>query len=519
MPRGSSSNFDTYSVFDFRKGLDLKTSALQLAVQKGQNSLRMAKNCVYTSAGGVTKRFDQTVLTSSSVGASVAITGGIEYVKSDGTRQVIFGTDDGKLYKLNSNGTTTEQVTGLTALTRHYFAVYNDKLLWGNRADAPKKYDGTTWAALGGSPPATGGPMAVHGNRVLWLDATQTSRLTWSALNDEEDYTAANDAGTVLVSANDGGHLVDIVPSINEAILLKSNRPYRLQGTSPSTYAITSIVPTTGGKGAVSTRGNVFAVNDVWFLSDNGVLNLRAAFDFGDLKASFASDKISPYFEPDTGYTLSLVNLDEAVACYDSQTNRIYFAVDTDDDGQNDLLLVLDLHTNGWSTWTDQSIASMWPVRNSTNGRIEIYAGGYDGHIRVLNRNVSTNTFTGEARHLSALGSPGTQKSPRHAYFYFKEEGNYNVSITTAFDFGATGGQTYTASLLGGAHTLGVNWELGTDPLGTRDQIVKRVDLSGVCEFMEVRVKTESAGQPWTWYGYEVLSRVRRLVRPSTSVS
>jgi len=514
----SGAALQVYNVFDFRKGEDLKTSALQLAVQHGQNALRRAKNCVYTAAGAVSARLDQTIINSSSVGASVAITGGIQFVKSDGTSQIIFGGDDGKLYKLNTDGTTTTQVTGLTTGKRNYFTVYNDKLLWGNAADAPKKYDGTTWAALGGTPPADGYRPTVHGNRVFWLKPN-SSLLTWSALNSEEDYTTASNAGSVLVSANDGGVLVDLVPSINELILLKSNRPYRLQGTSPSTFAITNVVPTTSSKGAISTMGAVFAVNDVWFAADNGFVNLRTSFNFGDLTSSFASDKISPRWEPDSGFTLSLNQLSQAVTCYDSQFNRVYLAVDSDNDGHNDLLLVLDLHTNAWSFWDNQSIASMWPVRNSTNGRIEIYAGGYDGNIRVLNRNVSTNAFTAEARHLSALGKPGLQKSPRHAYFYFKEQGNYSVSIDTKFDFGATGGQTYTASLLGGAHTLGVNWTLGIDPLGKKDQIVKRIDLSGVGEFLEVGVKTSAAGQPFTWYGYEVFWRTRRAIRPSSSAS
>ena len=143
--------------------------------------------------------------------------------------------------------------------------------------------------------------------------------------------------------------------------------------------------------------------------------------------------------------------------------------------------------------------------------------GGYDGHIRVLNRVVSTNSIDGHARHLSALGAPGVQKSPRHGYFYFKQEGNYSVSVDTKFDFGATGGQTYTVSLLGGGKTLGVNWTLGVDALGLRTQIVPRVDLSGVGEFLEVGVRNQNAGQPFTWDGYEIFYRTRRLVRPSTA--
>lgn len=501
------------------KGEDLKTSPLQLAIQRGQNSLRLAKNCVYTASGAVTKRFDRTILTTSSVGASVKITGGIRFTRSNGTSYDIFGTDDGRIILLNSDGTTTNQVTGLTTGTKWYFVVYNDLLIACNRADAPRKFDGTTWGTLGGSPPSTGGPVAIHGNRVFFADATQLSRLTWSALNNEEDYTTANDAGSVQISENDGSNLIDMVPGINELILLKGSRPYRLQGTSPSTFAITNVVPTTGSKGAISTKGNIFAVNDVWFLADNGVLNLRTVLNFGDLKASYGSDRISPRFEPLSDDVVTLQNLDDAVAVYDAQNNRIYWCVDSNGDDANDLILCLDLHTNGWSHWLVQPMASLWLVKNATNGIVEVYGGGYDGHIRVLNRDVSTNTIDGEARHLSALGQPGIQKSPRHAWFYFKEEGNYTVTIDTKFDFGATGGQTYTASLLAGTHTLGVDWVLGVDPLGAREQITRRIDLSGVGEFLEVGVRNQNAGEPFTWYGYEVLWRPRRAVRPSTTAN
>lgn len=517
MPRRS--DLEIYQVMDFRKGLNLKDSPLTLALLRGQNALRKADNIVYSSSGAATKRLDQTILTSSSVGASVTITGGCEFVKSDGTRTTIFGTDDGKLYKLNGDGTTTSQVTGLTAGTRWYFATYNDLLIAANRADAPRKFDGTTWGTLGGSPPATGGPVVVHGNRVFFFDATEKSRLTWSALNDEEDYTTSNNAGSVFISDKDGYALVGMVPSINELILIKENRPYRLQGTSPSTFAITNVVPTTGSVGAVSFQSNVFAANDVWYLARSGVVNLRTVLDFGDLKESFASASISPYFETGTDFTLGLQNLDDSCGVYDAQNNRLYFAVDGDADGENDTLLVLDLRNRAWSVWPEQAIASMWPVLNTTTGLVEIYAGGYDGHIRALNRDVATNAIDGHVKHLSCLGAPGVEKSPRYGFLYLKEEGNHSVTVTTNFDFGATGGQSYTASLLGGSHTLGVNWVLGEDPLGARQQIVKRFDMGGTGEFLEIGVRNQNAGQPFTLYGYEVAWRPRRTVRRGTTVA
>ena len=510
---------ETYQVFGFKKGLNISDNPLQLAVARNQDSLRLADNMTYMqSSGAVSKRSDIERLTLTSLGASVAITGGYQYVKSDGNRFIVFGTDDGRFLRLNADGTTTAILTGATTGTRWYFTTYNDKLIFCNRADAPRKStDATTSAVLPGTPPATGGPVAVHSNRVFFLDGTNKSRLTWSALNNEEDYTTANNAGFVDVNLNDGSFLVDIVPSINEMILLKENRPYRLQGTSPATYAITNVIPTTGSKGAVSTKGNVFAINDVWYLGNNGVLNLRTVLNFGDLKASYASDRISNYWFPNDPHTLQINHLNNAVSAYDGANNVIYYGVNSINatNGHNDLMLVIDLHTNGWSVWPDVGAASLWPVYNSTTGITEIYMGGYDGHVYRLNQDLAVNAFRGEARHLSALNAPGVQKSPRHGYFYFKEEGDFTVIIDTKFDFGASGGQVYVASLLGGSHTLGVNWVLGVDPLGARDQIVKRIDMSGLGEFIEVGVKNENAGEPFTWYGYEILWRPRRAVRPS----
>lgn len=474
---------------------------------------------VYPSSGGVTKRFDTKQMTTSSVGASVAITGGYEFVKSDGSRFVVFGTDDGKVYNLATNGSTSTFHTGATVGTRWFFTTYNDKLIFCNRADAPRKTtDAATSSILGGTPPAKGGPVVTHSNRVFFADATNKSRLTWSALNSEEDYTTSSNAGSVDIQTNDGSDIVDLVPSINELVVLKGSRPFRLQGTSPSTYSITNVVPTTGSKGGISNKANIFAINDVWFLSNNGILNLRTVLNFGDLKASYSSDKISPLWETSSDVTLALQNLSSAVMCYDAQNNRIYAAVSsrTAMANQNDTILVIDLNNNAWSIWPDHAAAaSLWPVYDTATGITEIYMGGYNGHVYKLNQNRSDTAFTGRASHLSALNAPGIQKSPRHGYFYFKEQGDFVVLIESKFDFGTSGGQVYTASLLGGAHTLGVNWVLGTDPLGRKEQIVKRIDMAGVGEFLEMSVSNGNAGEFFTWYGYEILWRPRRAVRSS----
>lgn len=544
---------ENYAVFSFDRGLDVKTSPLKRAVLARQDALVMAKNCVLSTAGAVSKRLDASLKTVTMLGAintvphvltgglggftalsdarflatrgfvptghEAAITGGIEFVKSDGTRQVIFGATDGIVYKLNTDGTTTAIDTGHTTGTKWYFEQYNDKLITCNRADVPRKWDGSTMANLGGSPPAKGGPVRAHGNRVFFLDGTNKSRLTWSALDNEEDYTSINNAGTVVLGNNDGSDLLDLIPSINELVLLKGSRPYRLQGTSPATFTITNVVPSTGSVGAVSTQAAAFALNDVWYLASPGVVRLTAVLGFGDLRASFPSSSIQPYFDPNTELTLSLLHLDQAVMVYDAQSNRLYIGVDRDGDAKNDTMLVYDLTTQGWTTWEGLSIASLWPVRNALTGQTDIYMGGYDGRIRALNQATHTEAIDAEARHLTALGAPGVEKSLRHVFLYFRQEGNVTVTVDFKFDFESNPSQTFTVSLLGGGKTLGVNWVLGVDPLGLRSQVVKRLDVHGSGEFVEIGVRNNEAGQPVTWYGYEALYRVKRLVRRGTQVA
>ena len=490
----------------------MKTSPLALANRRTQDRLTLARNMVYTTSGGVTKRFDQAIYNTTSLGAAVAITGGKLFRRSNGNVYNVCGTDDGRLVLLNTDGTTTNLATGLTTGRQWTFAVYNDLLLCCNGADAPRKYDGTTVSTLGGSPPSDAQVVVAHQNRIF-MTQPSSSLLTWCALNNEENYTAANDAGSAQVMRNDGSQLIGLVPSINELILLKGTRPYRLQGTAPSTYAITNIVPTTGSVGAVSFQANFFALNDVLYLSSAGITSLGTTQQFGDLKERFLSDLISLYFTPNTDFTVSLNQLSAAVAIYDAQNSRFMWGVDVNGDAQNDTLLVSDTFTKGWSVWPSQSCASLWIARNASNGQEEVFMGGYDGFVRVLNRSASANTIDGSARHISHLNAPGIEKSPRHVFLYFSEEGNYSVIVDTKFDFGRSGGQTYTASLLAGSKTLGVDWTMGVDPLGRKDQIIKRIDLSGVGEFLEIGVRNTAAGQPFTWLGYEVLWRPRRLVR------
>jgi hypothetical protein len=511
-----------YRAFDFSGGLDNHTSPTILAYAQDNRFLTQADNLLYVPSGGVAKRRDSVNANTTSLGANVAITGGRELRQSTGTDRVIVGTTDGRLVRIDTDGTTTNLATGLSTGSgvRWSFDQYNDLLICCNGVDAPRKTDGTPGgtALLGGSPPTTARKVLVHRNHVLLFDATNPSRLTISATDNPEDYTTANDAATILVDLKDGmGPLTDMVSlTTGEAILWKDYSVHRLQGSGFSTW---TRVPQSSSVGCQSLAGACSAGTEAFWVAPEGVYALSGVTEFGDFVPRLISDPIEQYFMPDEAEALTFVSFDTAVTCFDRHRRLLFFAMDSDGDGLNDILLVYSLLLKAWSVWptrtdtTKWGIASLWLVRNSATGVQELYAGGYDGFVRILHRE-STNPITATFKHLTTLGEPGTEKSLRRLYLYFDAETATTLRVTTEFDFGASGGQTYVLDLADPeSHLLGLTWVLGVDPLGGKTRVIKRIDTRGLGDVIGLTLEGLGASEPWTFLGYEAHYRERRIIR------
>jgi len=430
------------------------------------------------------------------------------------------GTSDGRVVKILTDGTTANLATGKStnAGVRYRFATYNDLLHITNGYDAPMTWDGTTFQAMAGSPPATGQVIVMHGNRAFMTARSVPSRLYWSALNNTVSWTGTTDAGFMDVEPNDNSTIVDLVSSIQELVILKGRRPYRLQGIGPVTgYTVADhLVPTVGSIGGISSQGALFALNDVWYVSELGVHNLTQTQQFGDLKEAFVSDKVENYFRLDTDQSLALASLNTAAMAYDSQNNCLYLALCGNTGGTNDTMLVYDMLLKAWSVWTNTAYASLWTVRNPTTGAREVWAGGYDGFVYCLNRSSgSTEAISGIASHITDLGESGVQKSLRYGFFYFiTESPGVTAHITTQFDFGASGGQVYDVTLSTGAAVWGSTFIWGQSRWGSEGaSLIKRVDFSGLGEVVEITVSNLEPRESFTYLGCELFYRDRRHVR------
>ena len=531
----------TFRCFDFSGGLDIRTSPTLLAQRGKKNKwLTKASNVEMGDDGSVKKRYGMRLVTAAA-GLTLHVTGGIQFVRSGGTFYDVIACVNGNVYKINADTTITSLKSGLTNFTRPAsFAVYNDTLFFADGIDAPQQWDGTTWAALGGSSPATARWLVSHGNRLFAEDATVPSRVYWSKLNNATDWAGTDDAGFLDVNPNDGGVMVTMVPSVQELGLLKEGRPYRLQGIGPITgYTVAdNLVPATGSVGCNSLRGACFAVNDIWYSSRLGLHRLSATQDFGDLEETFPSRLIEPYFRKENAFAIQNVDFTYALSSgtaltqpqvlYDPGRNRILMSAvrgtgegGSPAGGSNevgcDTIFVYDIALKAWSIWTMPSgtdLTAMWPARATlAAGQPEIYIGvqsnfANTGMVYALSPGTTSDldgaqaavAISAQLRHVTHLGEAGLEKSPRYLYLYFKKESaTTTMTLNLYADFKTTAVFTTTFDITSST---------------AETQVVKRIDLGGfTCEYLEIDLQQATAAKGFTFLGYEVEWRARRAIR------
>ena len=407
-----------------------------------------------------------------------------------------------RVVRINTDGTTSNLATGKStnAAVRYRFAVYNDLLHITNGFDAPMTWDGTTFANMAGSPPATGRVIVMHANRAFMTATAVPSRLYYSAINNTLDWTAANNAGFIDIEPNDDSTIIDLVPSIQELVILKGRRPYRLQGIGPATgYTLQDhVVPATGSVGAISTQGAVFAMNDVFYISELGLHSLTQTQQFGDLKEAFLSDRVETYFRLDFDNSLLLRAPREVGAGVRLAAERA--------------VSLRGLHRYGRQ---ERHHAGVRPRAQGVDGvahhalllavyRASTRRPGRGRCGRAPTTASCTRSTARRARREQISGS-GV------AYHGLRRAGRAEVAALRVlllldaktwapcrsprrFDFGAAGGQVYTADLSADSSLWDdAAWDVNLWDEGTARTGIIRLDLSGLGEVVETTVQNLEA--------------------------
>lgn len=241
---------------------------------------------------------------------------------------------------------------GGTSDERFQAAALNDVLAIVVDGLAPRKWDGTTFGALGGTPPSESKYAVVHASK-LWLagDDANPQTKTFSATNNPENFTAANDAGSI--TTQDGGGDTIRGMATNRKVLLTFYRHFTdvLIGDSVANFREERLQD----RGLVSFGGHVSAGEVVFYASDDAVYMV-------------AGTRVSDITTVKFRQTYKDI----------ADKSKITLGV------VGDLLLVTDYGAdkayacaykyNRWSTWTGQA----WESMDTTND-YKLYAGTDNG--------------------------------------------------------------------------------------------------------------------------------------------
>ncbi len=292
------------------------------------------------SFGRLTKRKGHSIYVPARLGATEKICGLYEFVLSTGTKKLLAATND-DIYDITdlTNWTSIHNDTSLNG-TNVDFAAFNDLCIFVGEELTSSKWTGTgSSSVLGGTPPSNVKHVEVHKRRVFMANSSAgASRLHFSALDNAEDWTTADDAGFIDISKADGDVITGLASLGSVLLIFKKHSTWALYGNSPSTFSIAQISPSVGCCNPKTiVKCDKFAI----FLATDGVYSANSD---GVVLLNY---NIKPTID-------ALTDTARGIACAGKLRTQYWLCIDTDADGNNDEVYVLDYVYGVWGRYTNK---------------------------------------------------------------------------------------------------------------------------------------------------------------------
>ena len=367
-----------------------------------------------------------------------------------------------KFYKTNTTtGVTTSYLLAATATAIYYWAgtawsalatgltsgewdylnyqiAETDVIIMGNGSDVMKKWDGTTFAALGGTPPKMKS-IAIHAER-LWGTGVKAfpNTVYYSDDLNPENWTGGEDAaGEIYLPTWDGGVCLGISNIFSDVVIFKTSSIWRVLGTYPSQYEVKPVYSTVG---AIAEKTIVSGADRAFFLSHDGLYAYNGVSTSPLLGDKAQDIVINPAYAKNA---VSIIH-----------KNILYCAFPEGTSTTNNAVFVYDLLANVLMIWRGIAVTDFMEYEDKL---LFSTTGGYVGYI-----NESATSFDGT--NITAYWETPWQdldafrvtKTADTLYFYAKGNGMLRVDVT--FD-GKTRTKNVTLTPNGKLYALPLNIE------------------------------------------------------------
>ena len=336
--------------------------------------------------------------------------------------------------------------TGLTSGDWDYFNYQisaTDVVIMGNGSDVMKKWDGTTFAALGGNPPNMKS-VTLHAERI-WgtgVKATPNSVYYSDTIGDghtgPENWTIAEDrAGVIDVPTWDGGVCIGLSNIFDDVVIFKTNTICRVLGTYPAAYEVKSVYSAVG---AIAEKTIVSGSDRAFFLSKDGLYYYNGVSAYtllGDkakdivINSSYAKNAVSIIYK-----------------------HKLYCAFPEGTSTTNNAVFVYDLLNSTFMIWRGISVSDFMEYND------ELLFTNSTGYVYRIDENATSfdgaNIVAFWETPRQDLDAFRVTKTADMLYFYAKGNGMLRVDVT--FD-NKTKTKNATLSPSGKLYALSTNLE------------------------------------------------------------
>jgi hypothetical protein len=358
-----------------------------------------------------------------------------------------------------------------------------------------------TFAGLGTAPSDPSMVVAFKNHMFYAGMSTEPNTIIFSAIGDENDFTAANGAGSLNVDST----IIALKSFRGELIIFCEDRIYKLAGASRSDFAIAPISRNVGCSDAFSIQE---IGGDVIFLAPDGLRTIAGTARIGDVELGTVSKQIQARIG-DIGFT----NI-SSVVIRDKSQYRLFYPSGGVESTAKGIIGVLKSNPSGQIGWEYSDIRGIKPAccdSGFISGAEKIIHGGFDGYVYLQE---SGNSFDGTAMKAVyrspdlTMGDAGIRKNMQRINVNYDPEGSVNASLFVKYDFEDTGTPQPSAYTLTTADTAAVYDDsgslYGSAVYDAEGMPIVRQSVEGSGFTVVVRLEDESTNPPITLKGFEL---------------
>lgn len=304
---------------------------------------------------------------------------------------------DGSWRRLNSNGTWTSLATGLNTTADWSFCNFKGNLsainlIGANGVNPVKRYDGSTVQNLANAP-ANANYIATHSNR---LYCAVGNVLTYSALNEADDWKTVDDAGEIELNTGDGETINGLSAGNGHVTVFKPSSLHELYGKGPRSYQLDQIAADIGATG---NKGVAVYDETLPFISRDGVYRYA-----GGVRPR------KDYSIPVNNYAIKMNPAHQSKCVAGSDGRYLYFAIPYGSATQSNLILQFDPIHQTWYTRDGIAVTQMLRVGD------KFYVGDASGRVLLI----GGTTNNGAPITATAVTKPFTAESISRKSHWFK---------------------------------------------------------------------------------------------------